>query len=358
VTVVPSLSAQEADLGRVEPFGQSFIGVSVLLGTIAVAEPLLFGAGYYQTLSIHPFWVAVLLAACQHGLAVGLAAVGLATILLGAPERPVGVAATMHFAQSVVLPVQWLALTLILGTYRQRQLRAAEALWQRNERLAQMNEALAREIDRMDAMVTTIERSAAAQVPVAGPAFTALPAPPAAPTFTTATAKRTEPAAPPHENQNMHRLLAELAAASIADLPTAFTRAAAAVLDVPVVLILKVPDEDPLVIGLPQGIDFNAAQARGLLGRFDGPWQAEVIARGDLGLSGDGMALVRAQTRAVGRDLLFALAALPEPADSTTMQGQSQRLDVLAGMVRLWVDRFDMELAADADAGAAVVGNA
>jgi len=355
MTVAPSPSLEEVDLGRAEPFGPSFIGVAVLLGAIALAEPLIFGAGYYQTLSIHPFWVAILLAACQHGLAVGLASVALATILLGAPERPVGVDATMHFAQSVVLPVQWLALTLILGTYRQRQLSAAEALWQRNERLAQMNETLARELDRMDAMVTTVERSAAAQVLVASPALLALSVPP---TLRAVPAMPTEAAAAPRGDQDMHRLLAELAAASIADLPAAFTRAAAAVLDAPVVLILRFPDESPLVICPPHGIDLEPAQALRILDRSDGPSQSVAIVRGDLGLSGEGVVLLRAQTRAVGHDLHFALAAFPEAANSPTLQGQSQRLDVLAGMVRLWVDRFGAELAADADDDAAMVGNA
>ena len=345
MTDMPTPAPDLADFGRAEPFAQSFVGVAVLLGVVAVSEPLLFGVGYYHTLSIHPYWVAVLLAASQHGLAVGLATVALATVLLGAPLRPVGVDATVHIAQSVVLPVQWLAITVILGSYRQRQLRETEALWQRNDRLARMNETLAREVDRMDTMLSEVERSAASQGAAAAPSKATVPlAPPAAAIPAAAIPTAVLPA---RSDDQTHHGLAALATASIMDLPAALERAADALLGMPVLLVLHVPGEDLIVIDTPQ-TGLASAQAARLLKRFDGVWTAAMVSRADLGMGGDADVLVRVQTRAAGHDLQFALIALPSAPDDAGAQALAARLDVLGTVVRLWVDRFAAELDADA----------
>ena len=333
----PAGTAAFADLGRPEPFVRSLVGVAVMLGLIAVAEPLLFGLGYYRTLSLHPFWIVVLLAASQHGLAVGLATVAMATVLLGMPVRPLGVDATVHFAQAAVLPLQWLTVALILGMYRQRQLQATEALWQANQRLSQMNDTLAQEVDRMDTMLVVVERSAAAR---------AAETPAAAPEMVDA-APELVPLPPPVAGADFdtHRLLAELASAGTADFPGALTRAAHAVMDMPTMLVLRIPGEDTLFIGAPDAMTFDDVFADRLFARLDGFWDKALIEKADLCLDGAGFVLVRAQTRADGHDLKFAVLAFSEGDSATASEDLACRLDVLAAMARIWVDRFGEELA-------------
>ncbi len=338
MTGTPVRSAAFADLGRPEPFVRSLVGVAVMLGLIAVAEPLLFGGGYYRTLSLHPFWIVVLLAASQHGLAVGLATVALSTVLLGMPVRPLGVDATVHFAQAAVLPLQWLTVALVLGMYRQRQLQATEALWQANQRLSQMNDTLAQEVDRMDAMLAVVERSAAArgaETPAAAPDIAA-------------------PALASHPPQlavadfDTHRLLADLASARTADFPGALTRAANAVMDMPTMLVLQIPGEDALFIGAPEAMTLDDAFADRLFARLDGFWDRALIEKAALGLDGAGHVLVRAQTRSGGHDLKFAVLAFSDGDSAAASEDLACRLDVLAAMARIWVDRFGEELASHA----------
>ncbi len=331
-----------ADLGRPEPFLRSLVGVVLLLGAIAAAEPLMFGLGYFHTLTLHPFWIVVLLAASQHGLAVGLAAVAAATVLLGMPVRPLGMDATVHFAQAAVLPLQWLTVALILGMYRQRQLQATEALWQANTRLTQMNDTLAQEVDRMDAMLTVVERSAAAR-----PAERPAPVPEAVQEAAVV------PIVPPAAETafDAHRLLAAVASASTADFPAALTRAAHAVMDRPTLLVLQIPGEDALFIGATDSAPCDDSFADRLFARLDGFWEKALIERAQLGLDGAGQVLVRAQTRADGHDLKFAVLAFCEDDRDGGSEDLACRLDVLAAMARIWVDRFGDELALQAADG-------
>ena len=333
MTDSPVDAARFAELGRPEPIVRSLVGVSVLLGLIAVAEPLLFGLGYYRTLSLHPFWIVVLLAASQHGLAVGLATVAMATVLLGVPVRPLGVDATVHFAQAAVLPLQWLTVALILGVYRQRQLQATEALWQANQRWSQMNETLAQEVDRMDAMLAVVELSVAAR-----PAEAQVTVPDMVPTASLA----------PPVAAFEARLLAEVASASPADFPAALTRAAHAIMDMPTMMVLQIPGEDALFIGAPETMTCDDAFANRLFARLDGFWDKALMARSDLALDGQGQVLVRTQTRSGGHDLKFAVLAFSDSDSAGVTDDLANRLDVLAAVARIWVDRFGEELAGQA----------
>lgn len=142
-------------------FLQGFAGSAVLLLAIDATEPLFFGPGYFAGLTYHPFWIVILLAAVQHGLFVGLSVVGLAALLMDWPTRPLGVDITAHYADIATAPAQWLLVALIVGLYRQHQLRNERAIRQSNARLQQVNQTLVGEIRRLDSYVTQTEQMVA-----------------------------------------------------------------------------------------------------------------------------------------------------------------------------------------------------
>lgn len=142
-------------------FLRGFVGSAVLLVAINASEPLFFGEGYFAELAYHPFWIVILLAAVQHGLFVGLSVVGLATMMMDWPSRPVGMDITEHYVDIATAPAQWLIAALLIGLYRQHQIRQERALGRENARLRDVNRTLAEEIRRLDAFVAWAELAAA-----------------------------------------------------------------------------------------------------------------------------------------------------------------------------------------------------
>ncbi|WP_168217644.1 hypothetical protein, partial [Paracoccus liaowanqingii] len=161
-----------ADLPRppaaTDGFLRGFVGSAVLLLAIDLSERLLFGEGYFSSLSWHPFWIVILLAAVQHGLFVGLSVVGLATLLMDWPTRPVGVDITEHYGDIATVPAQWLVIALLIGLYRQQQLARERRIILERDRLREVNLVLAGEIHRLDAFVARAELAAATGMPGAG----------------------------------------------------------------------------------------------------------------------------------------------------------------------------------------------
>lgn len=145
---------------------------AALLLLIRVAEPLFFGSGHFATLAFHPFGIVVLLAAVQHGLFLGIATVGLATLMMDWPPRPIGVDITAHYMDMASAPSQWLLIALLVGLYRQLQIRRDQQLRRENALLVDMNETLAAEIRRLDAALARAELRMAtgrADMPAAQP---------------------------------------------------------------------------------------------------------------------------------------------------------------------------------------------
>ena len=248
-----------ADLTRVlprrdltaAPVLRDMLGIAILLIVIALIEPL-FGAGSYATLEFHPFWVVVLIAALQQGLAGGVVAVVMATLLLDMPDRLVGEDATVYLARSAVLPLRWLIVALLVGLIRQAQLREVAGLKAESARLARANEVLAQEVERMDAMVVTLERQAVARE-VVGEGRAAQRVSPL-PSERAASAKAPTAPAPGRTSTDP---LSALSQASAHDLPAAFAAARAALFDAPAVLVIEDADGAPLILGdiahLPDG---------------------------------------------------------------------------------------------------------
>lgn len=158
----PSPAAPAQDSGL---FLRGFISSAVLLAAINASEPLFFGEGHFATLTYHPFWLVILLAAVQHGVFVGLSVVGLATIMMDWPSRPVGMDITEHYVDIATVPAQWLIAALLIGLYRQQQIRHERSLARDNDRLREVNRTLAEEIQRLDVFVARAELAAATRPP-------------------------------------------------------------------------------------------------------------------------------------------------------------------------------------------------
>ncbi len=140
-----------------EPFLRSLLGAVVLLLVARAAEPLFFGEGFYAALTIHPYWLFVILAAVQGGLYVGVSTAAMAALLMDWPPRPAGIDITAHYVELAILPVQWLLMAIIVGSIRQAQIRLEAELRTENARLRRMSEDLATEVNRMDSDVAALE---------------------------------------------------------------------------------------------------------------------------------------------------------------------------------------------------------
>jgi hypothetical protein len=140
-----------------ESFLRGLIGAVALLLVARAAEPLFFGEAFYATLAIHPFWILVILAAVQGGFFVGVASAAAAAMLMDWPPRPAGVDITAHYVELAILPVQWLLAAIIIGAFRQGQIRTDARLAAENGRLRQMSDDLAAELDRMDQEIAALE---------------------------------------------------------------------------------------------------------------------------------------------------------------------------------------------------------
>lgn len=144
-----------------DPLIRSVFGSFVLLAAIRLAEPLLFQPGYYADLSVHPFWIVVVLVAMQEGLFAGVAAAGMASLLMQWPARPLDMDITAHYATVAIVPIQWILSAVLLGAYRQVQIASEDRVTRENADLRAANEVMAEEIERLDAALSRLELRAA-----------------------------------------------------------------------------------------------------------------------------------------------------------------------------------------------------
>lgn len=132
----------------------------LLLLLIRVVEALFFGPGTFASMSLHPFWMVVLIASVQHGLFGGVLTAGLAALMMDWPARPIGMDITEHYLAVTIVPMQWLLVALCMGLFRQVEIRAGRRLDVENARLSEVNEALAAEVDRLDGIIWEMELTA------------------------------------------------------------------------------------------------------------------------------------------------------------------------------------------------------
>ncbi|WP_306131293.1 hypothetical protein [Roseivivax marinus] len=304
------------------------VGAVVLLLLLAAAERFLFAPGFYDTLTLHPFWIVILIAALQHGTAIGCAAVAMATVLMGWPDRLVGEDAAVYAARAAVLPLQWLVVALIVGLYRQKQIVETETLRADAARLEGMTDSLAAEVERMDDMIVSLEREAAAR-PAADPA----PAP-----------------VPTGEGALLRRALPELSALAGArgdELPATFEAAAKALLDGPVALVARDPADGTLLLGDGDALGDDAETAAMALRAAAEDVTGATVTLSAAGLPGGGA--VRLAERAATVEAGLTAMVVFRAADAAAADAAADRVEILAEMARISIDRLSRDLGFGAD---------
>lgn len=152
--VAQPVQPTKADLWE---FLRAVLGNSILLLLLVGAEHLFLGSGFYSSLIQHPFWIIVLIAAVHDGLFVGVMTAVAATLLMDWPPRPAEADITAHYIQVAILPLQWLFAALCIGMFRQMELRRAIAAAAEGERLQQVNEVLAADLQNLEAQMTAAQ---------------------------------------------------------------------------------------------------------------------------------------------------------------------------------------------------------
>jgi hypothetical protein len=312
------------------------IGALVVLLIIAAAEPLVFGSGAYVQLSVHPFWVVILIAAMQHGATVGVAAAVMASLLIGLPDRAVGEDATVFAARAAVLPLQWLVVALIVGLYRQQEISVTNDLRAQVAQAESAADSLAAEVERMDSMVVELERNAAGR-----PA----PAVEGAASETSQEGSRLRRALPE---------LAGLAGSQGTEIPEAFDAAIAALFDGPVVLALAEPGQGALVMGTPLDLDRSKPEdlIAQLLAAMQEGAESETVSLRDAGfeeneLSKNGLAADSAARvfHMHARDKSGMTATVAYFAQTIAdADASAERVELVSEMSRIAVDRLSRGL--------------
>lgn len=131
-------------------------GVAMLLA-LAVLEILFFGRGGYATFDLHPFWVPVLVVTVQYGFFAGVVTAAAAGFALDTPERPLGLDIVTYYAEAARQPLQWVGAAIMIGLYRQGQIRAEDRNVEEIGRLRAMNARFARTVAELDAELGRFE---------------------------------------------------------------------------------------------------------------------------------------------------------------------------------------------------------
>ncbi|MFC6639791.1 hypothetical protein [Sulfitobacter sediminilitoris] len=301
---------------------------------VAAAEMLFFGVGFYDQLTLHPFWIVILITAMQHGVGVAFATVVIATLLIGLPDRLVGEAASMHAARVAVLPLQWLVVALVVGLYRQKEIIKKDGLSAEVTRLEGMSESLAAEVDRMDGMVAQLEREAATR-PIMQ--------------------SNVEVSRRSDEIEHFRRALPELAAlagATGTDLPTTFEAAANALFETPVALLVTSQEQGTLLMGtMPDFADTPRALSDLVLAVLEKRDQAATVVFREEGIEADGAATLARRYAHIDAEL-SATVILFAP-DVARAEASTNQVEILAEMARIAIDRLSRALEAGEDAGSA-----
>ena len=307
-----------------ETFQRGLLGSVVLLLIIAGAEMLFLEPGYFDNLALHPFWIVIIIAAMQNGVAVGAMTSVIATLLVGLPDRLIDESATVYAARAAVLPLQWFVVALIIGFYRQREIEEADGLRAEVARLEGISASLADEVERMDSMVATLESEAASHLALAPPTV-------------------------PKEDL-FHRALPELAAlagSNGADLPHSFEDAADALFEGPVALVVSAQGRGEFVIGTAPENETDAITLAQLISKnLKGQkGRSQTILLKDLGVTQEGAVRVARQRPKTQNDM-SALVIFYAP-DRESADAAAASIEIISELSRIAIERLSRELEAE-----------
>ncbi len=112
----------------------------------------------------HPFWIPVLLLGLQYGTVSGLVAAGAAiaaTLFGGLPEGGIGENHFAYFLRVWGQPILWIAMALLVGQFRMRQIAVKQELRLVGEQLARQRDDLAHHAGGLRARCEMLERELA-----------------------------------------------------------------------------------------------------------------------------------------------------------------------------------------------------
>lgn len=147
--VLPSLQA----LAEIVILFALIYGIDRLTPSLAILD-----------LSPHPFWIPVLLVSLQYGTVSGFLAAAVAIVLslfAGLPEQDIGENLFAYFLRVFGQPILWIAVALLVGQFRMRQLGAKQELRHANHALKVQRDDLARHAHALRGRVERLEQELA-----------------------------------------------------------------------------------------------------------------------------------------------------------------------------------------------------
>lgn len=128
------------------------------IGELAVAFAIIHGIDWLRPelgvldMQPHPFWIPLLLLSLQYGTVSGLVAAGVAiaaTMSAGLPEAGIGENHFAYFLRVWGQPILWIAMALLVGQFRMRQIASKQELRRVNHALARQRADLAAHCARL-----------------------------------------------------------------------------------------------------------------------------------------------------------------------------------------------------------------
>lgn len=153
------------------PSAGAFAELFVLLALIQLAHATVPGLDI-NDLEPSPYWLPILLLSLQYGTVAGLMAAGAATlayVLSGLPEQVIDEHHFSYLLRVWALPILWIAVALILGQFRLRQIERKQELKSALDQRTQEAESLSVYARDLEKHARQLERQITSAAPAAGP---------------------------------------------------------------------------------------------------------------------------------------------------------------------------------------------
>jgi len=145
----------------------ALLEVVLFLGIALAADRLFFDGSRFRALSLHPFWIPVLLVSVQYGTNAGLfaAAAAAAALLAGnVPPQPISLDRFAWLFELGRLPILWFVSAIVLGELRTRQIRERAALRRQLTEATAREETLTGAYKKLSELKQTLETRVVSQI--------------------------------------------------------------------------------------------------------------------------------------------------------------------------------------------------
>lgn len=145
----------------------AWIEMALFFGVLLLVDWLFFGFNRYWGVAPHPFWLVVLLLACQYGTREGLvsAIIAILLYLIGNwPEQSFGQDRFSYVFAVLAQPILWLVTAVLFGELRMRHLRERATLEDELETAREREERIARAYEQVKEIKSGLELRTATQI--------------------------------------------------------------------------------------------------------------------------------------------------------------------------------------------------